>query len=46
MNNNNRYGNLLDKYLDKGKNYTNLHLSREKQKYTKEEEEKRYGDFA
>lgn len=35
----NRYGNLLDKYLDGGKTYTNLHLSREKQKYTKEEED-------
>lgn len=41
----NKYGNLLDKYIDGDKKYTNLYLSKEKQKYTKEEEEKRYGDL-
>ena len=43
--NENKYGNLLDKALDDYNNYTNIHLSLEKQKYTKAEEEKRYGDL-
>lgn len=43
--NENKYGNLLDKALDDYNNYTNIHLSLEKQKYTKSEEEKRYGDL-
>jgi len=39
----NRYGNLLDKYIDGGKNYTSPILNKEAQKYNKSEEEKRYG---
>ena len=43
--NENKYGNLLDKYLDGGKKYTSPILSKEAQKYSKSEEEKRYGDL-
>lgn len=43
--NENKYGNLLDKYLDGGKKYTSPILSKEAQKYNKSEEEKRYGDL-
>ena len=41
----NKYGNLLDKYLDGGKKYTSPILSEAAQKYNKSEEEKRYGDL-
>ena len=41
----NRYGNLLDKYMDGSKKYTSPILSKEAQKYNKSEEEKRYGDL-
>ena len=40
----NRYGNLLDKYMDGGKKYTSPLLSKEEQKY-KEVGENRYGDL-
>ena len=43
--NENKYGHLLDKYLDGGKNYTSSILSKEAEKYNKSEEEKRYGDL-
>lgn len=43
--NENKYGNLLDKYLEGGKKYTSPILSQEAQKYNKSEEEKRYGDL-
>lgn len=43
--NENKYGHLLDKYLDDGKNYTSPILSKEAEKYNKSEEEKRYGDL-
>lgn len=43
--NENKYGNLLDKYLDGGKKYTSPILSKEAQKYSKSEEENRYGDL-
>ena len=43
--NENKYGNLLDKYMDGGKNYTSPLLTQEAQKYNKSEEEKRYGDL-
>lgn len=41
----NKYGNLLDKYIDGGKSYTSPLLNKEVQKYNKSEEEKRYGDL-
>ena len=40
----NRYGNLLDKYMDGSKKYTSPLLSKEEQKY-KAEGESRYGDL-
>ena len=43
--NENKYGNLLDKYIDGDKKYTSPILSKEAQKYNKSEEEKRYGDL-
>lgn len=43
--NENKYGHLLDKYMDGGKKYTSPILSQEAQKYNKSEEEKRYGDL-
>lgn len=43
--NENKYGNLLDKYMDGGKKYTSPLLTQEAQKYNKSEEEKRYGDL-
>lgn len=42
--NENKYGNLLDKYIDGGKQYTSPLLSKEEQRY-KEEGESRYGDL-
>ncbi len=41
----NRYGGLLDKYMDGSKKYISPLLSKETQKYNKSEEEKRYGDL-
>lgn len=40
----NKYGHLLDKYIDGGKKYTSPLLSREEEKY-KSEGESRYGDL-
>ena len=40
----NKYGNLLDKYIDSDKKYTNPLLSKEEQKY-KGKEKDRYGDL-